>query len=144
MPDSTDRTDVMNLLRTVPLFSNLDDRHLKTLAQAAVDRTYNQGDLIVPQGEKGIGFYLIAEGQVRVEKAGTTVAILGPGQFFGEMALIYGATRSADVRAVGPTRCFVLFPWMFWGAVGEDPEALGVLLRETVRRLRHVEPGPED
>jgi CRP/FNR family transcriptional regulator len=144
MPTTTDRTAVLNLLRTVPLFSSLDSRHLKTLSQAAVDRTYNPGDLIVPQGEKGIGFYLVAEGQVAVEKSGKTVATLGPGQFFGEMALIDEQPRTASVKAVSKSRCYVLSSWEFWGSVAKDPEALRTLLRETVRRLRSSAPAPED
>jgi CRP-like cAMP-binding protein len=139
-----DRTAIMDLFRTVPLFSSLDKRHLQTLANAAVDRTFNPGDLIVPQGDKGIGFYLIAEGTVNVEKAGKVVATLGPGKFFGEMALIDEQPRTADVKAATRARCLVLSSWEFWGSVAKDPEALRILLRETVRRLRQSAPGPVD
>jgi len=144
MPDTADRTPTIDRIRAVPLFSRLDEKHLATLAATAVEREYAPGDLIVSRGDSGVGFYLVAEGGVSIEKRGRTVATLGPGEFFGEMALLYEQSRSADVRAVGPTRCLVLSPAMFWGAVGDDPEALRTLLRETVRRLRALAPAPED
>jgi CRP-like cAMP-binding protein len=144
MPDSMDRATVTNMLRAVPLFSGFDKKRLETLAQTVAERTYNSGDVIVTQGEKGIGFYLIAEGNVNVERSGKTLATLGPGKFFGEMALLDEQPRVASVKAVSRTRCLVLSPWEFWGSVGSDPEALRTLLRETVRRLRQAAPGPED
>jgi len=144
MPDRVDQTAVMSLFGAVPLFSSLDRKHLQTLASAAVERTYNPGDLIVPQGDKGIGFYLVAEGQVNVEKSGKVIATLGPGKFFGEMALLDEEPRTADVKAVTRARCYVLSSWEFWWSVAKDPEALRALLRETVRRLRQSAPAPED
>ena len=143
MPDPKER-DVMNRLGSVPLFASLGKKHIETLAKKAADLTYKPGAVIVPEGEKGIGFFLVAEGEVVVEKAGKKVATLGAGQFFGEMALVDQQPRTATVRAVTPTRCLVLSPWEFWGSVGDDPEALRTLLRETVRRLRQAAPGPVD
>jgi CRP-like cAMP-binding protein len=144
MPSPSDRAATTKLLGAVPIFSSLDKKHLQTLATAAAERNFNPGDVIVSEGQKGLGFYLIAEGQVTVDKAGKTVAMLGPGQFFGEMALLDEQPRTANVKAVARTRCLVLSPWEFWGSVGKDPEALRSLLRETVRRLRHSAPAPED
>jgi len=144
MPDSKDQTTAMDLLKTVPLFSSLDKKHLKTLAVTAADQRYKPGEVLVAEGKKGVGFYLIAEGQVNVEKGGKTIATLGPGQFFGEMALLDEQPRSATVKAVTQTRCLVLAPWEFWGSVANDPYVLRALLLETVRRLRHAAPGPED
>jgi len=134
----------MTLLGTVPLFASLGKKHIETLAKTAADMTYKPGAVIVPEGEKGIGFFLVAEGEVVVEKAGKKVATLGAGQFFGEMALVDQQPRTATVKAVSQTRCLVLSPWEFWGSVGDDPEALRTLLRETVRRLRQAAPGPVD
>lgn len=143
MPRS-DPTAVIDQLRAVPLFSRLDPKPLRALAAGVVEQVFEPGDVIVSQDDTGVGFYLVSEGKVRIDKAGKTVATLGPGQFFGEMALLYGQSRSASARAVGPTRCLVLSPSAFWGAVGDDPEALTTLLRETVRRLRESSPAVED
>ena len=144
MVDPTDPAAAMDMLKAVPLFSSLNNKQLKALAKTATDQTYKPGDVLVAEGKQGVGFYLVAQGQVAVEKGGKTVASLGPGQFFGEMALIDEQPRSATVKAVGPTRCLVVTRWDFWGTVAKDPEVLRVLLRETVRRLREAKPGPED
>lgn len=139
-----DQSAAVNLFKSVPLFSSLGSKHLKTLAGSATQHAYKPGDVIATEGQKGVGFYLIAEGQVAIDKGGKTVATLGPGKFFGEMALLDEEPRTASVRVTSPTRCLVLTPWEFWASVGHDPEALRVLLKETVRRLRHAAPGPED
>jgi CRP-like cAMP-binding protein len=124
------------MLSAVPLFAPLKKNQLKLLISSAKDKSFRPGDPIVKQGETGIGFYLIVSGEARVERAGQTVATLGPGQYFGEMALLDEQPRTADVKAVGAVQCLVLSPWEFWAAVGNEPEVLRTLLKETVRRLR--------
>jgi CRP-like cAMP-binding protein len=136
MPDSRMPPTAQEMLGSVPLFSSLSKSQLRTMATTAKERTYKDGDTIVKQGDKGIGFYLILSGQAKVERAGKQVAALGPGQYFGEMALLDEQPRTADVRAGGVVRCLVLSPWEFWAAVGNEPEVLRTLLKETVRRIR--------
>ncbi len=144
MPGPTDQKTVINLFGSVPIFVNLGKKYVQTLAASASERTFKAGDVIVKQGDVGLGFFVVADGQVSVEKSGKVVATLGPGQFFGEMALLDEQPRTANVKAVTPVRCYVLAPWEFWGSVKQDPEALRTLLRETVKRLRHSPPAPED
>lgn len=144
MPESMDRSAAANMLKSVPLFSSLGKKQLQTLAMSASQLSYKPGDVIVTEGQKGIGFYLIAAGEVKIERGSRTVATLGPGKFFGEMALLDQLPRTASATATSPTRCLVLSPWEFWGSVADDPEVLRALLKETVRRLREVAPGPED
>jgi CRP-like cAMP-binding protein len=136
MADDSVPPTAEQMLATVPLFASLSKSQRRTMATTAKERGYREGDTIVKQGEKGIGFYLILSGQARVEKSGKEVAALGPGQYFGEMALLDQQPRTADVRAAGAVRCLVLSPWEFWAAVGNDPEVLRTLLKETVRRIR--------
>ncbi|MGC2289316.1 MAG: cyclic nucleotide-binding domain-containing protein [Thermoplasmata archaeon] len=136
MPETKVPESAEVLLASVPLFSSLKKSQLHTMAVTAKERNYRDGDAIVKEGEKGIGFYLILAGRARVEKAGKQVATVGPGQYFGEMALLDEQARTADVRAAGAVRCLVLSPWEFWAAVGNEPEVLRTLLKETVRRLR--------
>lgn len=124
------------MLSSVPLFGPLNKKQLRILVDSAKDRTYKAGETIVKQGETGIGFFLILGGQAKVERGGQAVATLGPGQFFGEMALLDDQPRTADVKAVGAVQCLVLSSWEFWSAVGDEPEVLRSLLKETVRRLR--------
>src|ERR1700693_2871601 len=108
MHDATESAQNLTMLASVPLFSGLTKSQLRYLAESAKERTYSSGDAIVRQGEKGIGFYLVLAGKAEVERGGKSVAVLGPGQFFGEMALVDDQPRTADVRASGPVRCLVL------------------------------------
>ncbi len=126
----------LELLSRVPLFSSLDAEHLRTILRTGKERDFSPGGEIVRAGDRGIGFYLLLSGGVEVRRESAVLARLGPGEFFGEMALFDDQARSADVVAVRPTRCLVLSPWEFWSAVGKDPVVLRALLRETVRRLR--------
>jgi CRP-like cAMP-binding protein len=136
MPENREPETAEAMLGRVPLFSGLGKSQIRTMATTAKERAYRDGETIVKQGEKGIGFYMLLSGQAKVEKGGKPVATLGPGQYFGEMALIDQLPRTADVRASGAVRCLVLSPWEFWAAVGNEPEVLRTLLKETVRRIR--------
>jgi CRP/FNR family cyclic AMP-dependent transcriptional regulator len=134
--DAPDLSKIAGILASVPLFATLSKAQVRRLAETAKDRRFTAGDAMVKQGDKGIGFYLILEGTASVEKGGRPVASLGPGQFFGEMALLDDQPRTADVRATSGVKCLVLSSWEFWAAVGDEPEVLRTLLKETVRRLR--------
>lgn len=136
MVDSGRTAEAVAALEGVPLFSSLSKRQLKAIATTAADRTYKPGETIVKQGDKGIGFYLLLDGEAEVLRSGTKVAGLHQGQFFGEMALLDEQPRTAEVRATTGARCLVLSRWEFWGAVGDDPKVLRSLLTETVHRLR--------
>ncbi len=125
----------IRMLEKVPIFSMLTDRQLRSLAKDALERTYPDGANVVKQGEKGIGFYLLLEGGVEVRRKGRRLASLGPGQFFGEMALFDNEPRSADVIASQPTRCLVLSKWEFWGFAMGQPRMLRGMLEEMARRL---------
>lgn len=136
MADEKGPGQAATMLASVPLFSGLSKSQVRTLATTAKERSFQAGQTIVKQGEKGIGFYLILSGQARVSKSGTPVGVLSAGQFFGEMALLDEQPRTADVMATGPVRCLVLSPWEFWSAVGDEPAVLRALFKETVRRMR--------
>ncbi len=94
------------------------------------------GDFIVRKGETGIGFYLIAEGNVEVRSDGQVLSRLGAGQFFGEMSILDGKPRSADVVALEPSRCLALSAWSFKSIVSSHPKMALKLLQESVRRLQ--------
>lgn len=126
----------LKMLATVPLFSNVARGHLKGLAKSGTQLSYETGRAVVRQGEKGVGFYLVLDGELEVRKDGKRVASLQPGNFFGEMALFDDQPRTADVVASKPSRCLVFNRWEFWGTIAKEPEVLEALLRETVRRLR--------
>ncbi len=144
MPGLEDPNAIIARLRPVPLFSKLSKKQMNTLAGTATDRSYPPGDTIVKEGETKTGFFLITGGKVAIEKGGRQVATLAAGQYFGEMSLIDEMPRSATVKALEPTRCLVVFPWEFWSSVGNDPDAIRSLFRETVRRLRETPSGPSE
>jgi len=123
------------MLERVPIFASLNDRQLRRVSQDAVERKYSDGAAIVQQGEKGIGFFLILDGRVEVRRKDRVLATLGPGHFFGEMALFSDAPRSADVVATAPTTCLVLSRWEFWGFASSQPKMLRGMLEELARRL---------
>jgi len=144
MEGPMDQAAMRRHLGAVPLFSGLSSKLLHTLAVTAAEKSYRPGEVIVKQGDKAIGLYIVVDGKVDVEKSGKTAATLGPGQYFGEMALLDEEPRTATVKAATSCRCLVVYSWEFWSSVGKDPEALRSLLKESVRRLRGSAPAPED
>jgi len=123
------------MLEKVPIFSMLSERQLRGLAKDALERSYAEGAEVVKQGDKGVGFYLLLDGRVEVRRKGRRLATLGPGHFFGEMALFDNEPRTADVIATEPTRCLVLSKWEFWGFAMSEPRMLRGMLEEMARRL---------
>jgi CRP/FNR family transcriptional regulator, cyclic AMP receptor protein len=125
----------LRMLQSVPIFSGLSDRQLRHLAKDSAGKEFRAGDMVVKQGDKGLAFYLILDGQVEVQRKGKRLATLGAGHFFGEMALFDDQVRSADVIATQATRCLVLSKWEFWGFAMGQPRMLRGMLGEMARRL---------
>lgn len=139
--DKSEEEAVMRQLTTVPLFSHLSGKELRTVTRSGLVRSYAAGAKIVTQGEKGLGFYLILDGRVEVQKDGKPVANLAPGHFFGEMALFEELPRTADVIATTPSKCLVLSRWEFWGVMSKEPEVLRGIMAELARRLQQTSKG---
>jgi CRP/FNR family cyclic AMP-dependent transcriptional regulator len=127
---------IVEMLQKTPLWSGLAEKELKVIARSFKELKYESGDVIVRKGEAGVGFYLIVDGTVEVRADGRVLSKLGPGQFFGEMALLDGQPRSADVVAIEPSRCLAMSSWSFSGIVSEHPKIALKMLQEFVRRLR--------
>jgi CRP-like cAMP-binding protein len=106
-------SEASKLLQTVPLFSGLDPRELETIARTVHERTFDAGDTVASEGEGGVGFFVISEGRAKVEVGGTEVRTLGPGDHFGEIALITEGVRTATVKAESELKCYGLTPWEF-------------------------------
>lgn len=135
-------TDASLMISSVPLFRGLDEKKRKSLAEKGKQLSYKVGDTIVNEGETGVGFYLILDGGAEVRKGGKTLASLGKGQYFGEMALIDGRPRSADVVATQPTTCWALTSWSFAGLIKANPELALDMLKEMAQRLRTAQGSP--
>jgi len=134
-PSGSDINAIVGMLQKAPLWSGLTEKELKVIAHSFKELKYETGDVIVRKGEAGIGFYLMAEGNVEVRSDGQVLSRLGPGQFFGEMSILDGQPRSADVVALEPSRCLALTSWSFKSIVSSHPKMALKLLQESVRRL---------
>lgn len=130
-----------DILGTVPLFSGLSKRDLSRLAKATHEHTYQPGTQVTTEGKSGVGFFVILDGKARVQVPGRRAKLLGPGDYFGEMALIDDAPRSAHVTAETELRCQVLTQWQFRPFVKEHPDVAWALLKAMVGRVRETQSG---
>jgi hypothetical protein len=101
-------TEPLGLLRAIPMFSLLPPTVLERLASAAAEVRVPAMSEVFRQGEPGDRFYVIADGTATVEIDGAETSTLGPGDFFGEIALLREVPRTATVRAVQDLRLFAL------------------------------------
>ena len=123
-------------LRQVPLFSGLSQRQLKQLARGFKEREFRPGTSTVRQGEmSGVGFFVITGGEASVSVDGMEVARLGPGDHFGELALISEQVRSATATAEGPLQCLVMAFWDFRRFAKENPDVTWKFLQHLVGLL---------
>jgi len=130
------RSDKADALKKVPLFSGLSRRYLDLIARQTDEVREEAGAMLAKQGALGQEFLLLVEGGARVEKDGTVIARLGPGDFFGEMSLIDGMPRSASVIAESPCVLLVIQSRSFRGLLDEVPELPRKLLVTVGARLR--------
>jgi CRP/FNR family transcriptional regulator, cyclic AMP receptor protein len=131
--------EVVEVLREVPLFSGLEEKELKRVADNMVERTFSDGQEITSQDARGNWFFVIEEGTASVSRDGETVRNLGPGDYFGEIALIDKGARSATIIANGELRCQGLSAIAFRPLVQTHPEIAWPLLEALVQRLRDAE-----
>ncbi len=129
-------SDYMTHLMKVPLFHELPARQLESVARSLRERTYEPGSVIVKQGDPGLGFFLITAGRVEVSHGDHRIRDLGPGEFFGEMALMEERPRSATVTAKERTVCLQLVRWDFRALLKENPDLAVKMLEVVVKRLR--------
>ncbi len=129
-----DRTT--ELLSKTHLFAGVDEEGLNRIADRIRELDVPADRVIARQGEIGTGFFVIAEGMVRVVRDGEALAELGPGDFFGELSVLDGKPRNAQVVSTEPTVCLALASWDFEAVVAEQPSVALAILRELAGRLR--------
>jgi CRP/FNR family transcriptional regulator, cyclic AMP receptor protein len=127
------------ILAQVPLFSMLPKKELNRLARETHDRTFSAGTVLTDEQEIGVTFGVIVEGRAAVSVHGRPVRTLGPGDYFGEMALIDRSYRSAKITAETELRCLLFVAWVFRPFAMEHPESAWVLLEMMVQRVRDAE-----
>lgn len=126
------------LIAACPLFTGLDAEQVQTVADQATEVDFPAGRVIARQGDIGTGFFIVADGLVRVVRDGEVIAMLGPGEFFGELSILDGQPRIAQVIAEEPTRCLALASWDFERVLLEHPPLMLGILRGVAGRLRSV------
>lgn len=126
----------LDALRNVPLFAALEERELERLAERFQGRSFHEGQVIVEEGATGTSFFVIVEGNADVSVGGERKASLGPGDHFGEMAIVDDGVRSASVTAATDVETCFLTPWEFRPFVEENPRVLWALMQSLARRLR--------
>ena len=131
--------DLVAMLGKVPLFSALGEKERQRLARSFTERTFPAGHEIAVQGHNGVGFFVIDSGEASVTKDGEEIRKLGPGDYFGEMALIDKGPRSATVTAESELRCHGMTSWTFRPVVESHAEIAWPLLETVVARLREAE-----
>ncbi len=128
---------VADELKRVPLFSELSARQLKKLGQNFRERTLEPGISVVQEGKmSGVGFFVVAEGEATVSIAGKVVATIGPGDHFGELALISERERAATVTAKTRLRCLEIPFWDFRKFALANPDVTWKLLQHVVEMLQ--------
>ena len=127
------------LLRNVRLFSDLDERDLESLSDEFSERRFAAGDKIALEGEGGLMFFVVEEGELSVEQQGEPVATLGPGSAFGEIALIDRRPRTATVTAVSEVKAYGLPVFVFRPFVEARPQVAWKMLEALADRLAVAE-----
>ena len=135
----TDARDWANVLAGVPLFAELNRRHVNKVAALGRIRRFHDGMAIIRAGEAGDALYVVLDGEVSVRRPGLPVLSLGMGSFFGEMALLDSAARSATVLANGPVVCLSIGQSRFHKLLHSEPAIAIALLKEVAARLRRVQ-----
>src|SRR3954463_11318312 len=127
------------LLQRVPLFSDLDRKELESLSRTFKERTVSAGDTVVNEDSGAAGFFVIEDGNANVTVHGQERGKLGPGDYFGEIALIDEGARTATVTAESDMRLYGLTFWEFRPLVEQDARVAWKLLQALARKLREIE-----
>jgi CRP-like cAMP-binding protein len=133
--------EIISALQKVPIFAGLNQRQLQSVAKLSYERQYKAGEVIVKQGEQGIGMFLIVAGKAeavreRADGSKATVNTFAAGDFFGELALLDDGVRTASVVTTEDSECLGLPRWDFQTLLKNDAEMTLSILLEVARRFR--------
>lgn len=130
------RDAYLDHLSAVPLFAGCSKKDLQKIARASDEVSIEKGRAIIQEGTTGHEAYVIIDGTATVERKGLKVADLGPGQYFGELALLDHGPRTATVIATSPMQVLVLGQREFAGVLDEVPGLAHKLLASLATRIR--------
>ena len=126
----------VELLRRVPLFADFDKGDLERLARSFKERTFDAGSAVAEEGRGGAGFFVIESGEGTVSVRGSEHGKVGPGDYFGEIALIDEGARSATITADSDLHCYGITSWEFRPLVESNASMAWKLLEALAKRLR--------
>jgi CRP-like cAMP-binding protein len=129
----------IDLLASVDLFQGLSKKEINKIYDAGKEVTFRQGRTIVSEGESGVGFHLIISGKAKVTVSDRLRGTLGPGDYFGEMAIIDRGPRSATVTAETDVTTLAVASWDFMPVLTENFNMAKKIMVELCRRLRGAE-----
>jgi CRP/FNR family cyclic AMP-dependent transcriptional regulator len=137
-------TEDFSFLRNVPIFADLDEKELQKIAKLGTRQKYKKGNIVVLEKESGASLFVIVSGKVKVvrtdeEGREVILSMFGPGEFFGEMALLDGLTRSASVVAISKSELFMIHRRDFLDSLHQFPAIAIALLAELAMRLRKAD-----
>lgn len=133
------RDEKLDLLHSIPLFARFDRHHLERLGMLTEEVDVPAGKVLIRQGDLGDDLMILVSGRVGVERDGARVNELGPGDFFGEIALIDHGPRTATVTAELPSRLLVVNHRDFHALMEEFPEVAATVLLCLADRLRSLD-----
>jgi CRP-like cAMP-binding protein len=126
----------IELLKSVPLFSECTKRELSAIAQLTTLVDVPAGKQLVGEGERAHEFAVLVEGSADVLQGGKKINSISPGDFFGEIALVSDGPRTATVKTTSPSVLLVLTRQAFWSLVDDMPEIERRVLKTLAERLR--------
>jgi CRP-like cAMP-binding protein len=126
----------IEMLKRVPLFAGLDDRELQEIAISMRERRFKAGDTVTQEGAGGVGFFVVEEGKADVKVGGETKGSVGPGDYFGEIALINESPRTATLTASTDMLCYGMTPWDFRPLVESNSTIAWKLLTAMAEKMR--------
>jgi CRP/FNR family transcriptional regulator, cyclic AMP receptor protein len=132
-------TAPIELLERVPLFSGLGRRELERVSNSMKERRFRKGDMVTTEGRGGVGFFVIDDGEAEVTVHGEERAKLGPGDYFGEIALITESDRTATITAETDMRCYGMTMWEFRPLVESNATIAWNMLQSLAQKLRDAE-----
>jgi CRP/FNR family cyclic AMP-dependent transcriptional regulator len=125
-----------DMLKRVPLFAGLDDKELHQIAISMRERRFKAGDTVTQEGAGGVGFFVVQEGQADVKVGGESKGSVGPGEYFGEIALINESPRTATLTARTDMVCYGMTPWDFRPLVESNSTIAWKLLTAMAEKMR--------
>jgi CRP-like cAMP-binding protein len=125
----------VDTLKRVPLFSDLDARELSSIAASMRARNFKAGETVMEEGSGGAGFFIVEDGYAEVTVQGEPRGTIGPGDYFGEIALLTGSERTATIIATSDLLCYGLTAWDFKPLVDATPSIAWKLLLSMAEKL---------